>query len=195
MIKCPETGSPISTGIQMDQPTFNKTLVFFARTLCPICQTQHEWFARSAWVRESKVTATMRELKWMIIAIFAATGIAAGFASGTAVVSASATSGSAMGRAPASAVAYKSMSYAIDFPVANRTAKGDRLPALIRESQIGVEIERVIPNSDGQSAQNRTSHDKRKRPVAHCEPVVSPVAYPAILHNPRLCFAQLGTFT
>jgi hypothetical protein len=189
MIKCPETGSPISTGIEMDQPTFNKTPVFFARTLCPICRTQHEWFARSAWVLESKVTATMRELKWMIVAIFAATGITAGFASGTAVVGASATSGDAAGRAPSLAVAYKSMTYAIDFPKANRAAKGDRWPALIRESQIGVEIEGVIPNSNNQSAQNRTSHDKRKRSVAHCEPIVSPVAYPAILHNPRLCFA------
>jgi hypothetical protein len=24
--------------------------VFFARVHCPICQTEHEWFAQDAWV-------------------------------------------------------------------------------------------------------------------------------------------------
>jgi hypothetical protein len=28
--------------------------VFFARTFCLICQTNHEWFAREAWVHEPK---------------------------------------------------------------------------------------------------------------------------------------------
>lgn len=55
MIKCPNTGSAISTGLQMNRSTFNNMPVFFGRTLCPICQTQHEWFARAAWVQEPKV--------------------------------------------------------------------------------------------------------------------------------------------
>lgn len=54
MIKCPNTGSAISTGIQINRSTFNNMPVFFGRTLCPICQTQHEWFARAAWVQEPK---------------------------------------------------------------------------------------------------------------------------------------------
>ena len=28
----------------------------FARTFCLICQTNHEWFAREAWVDEPKET-------------------------------------------------------------------------------------------------------------------------------------------
>jgi len=28
--------------------------VFFARTFCLICQANHEWFAREAWVHEPK---------------------------------------------------------------------------------------------------------------------------------------------
>jgi hypothetical protein len=54
MIKCPNTGSAISTGIKMNRSTFNNMPVFFGRTQCPICQTQHEWFARAAWVQEPK---------------------------------------------------------------------------------------------------------------------------------------------
>ena len=60
MIKCPKTGCEISTGIQMDRSTFQSMPVFFARTLCPICQTQHEWFARAAWVQEPKAKASSR---------------------------------------------------------------------------------------------------------------------------------------
>ncbi len=54
MIKCPTTGSVISTGIRMYRSVFNNMPVFFARTLCPVCQTEHEWFARNAWVCEGK---------------------------------------------------------------------------------------------------------------------------------------------
>jgi hypothetical protein len=52
MIHCPKTGFPIPTGIRTDRATFNKMPVFFARTLCPICHAQHEWFAKAAWVIE-----------------------------------------------------------------------------------------------------------------------------------------------
>ena len=54
MIKCPETGRAISTGIEADRSSFNRMPVFFGRTLCPICRTQHEWFVKAAWVREPK---------------------------------------------------------------------------------------------------------------------------------------------
>jgi hypothetical protein len=36
MIKCPKTGSAISTGIQTERATFNNSPVFFARTMCPV---------------------------------------------------------------------------------------------------------------------------------------------------------------
>ena len=52
MIKCPGTGQAISTGMQADPERFRCSPVFFARTFCLICQANHEWFAREAWVHE-----------------------------------------------------------------------------------------------------------------------------------------------
>ena len=50
MVRCPETGHDIPTGIVTDRKSFNATPVFFARVYCPICRTEHEWFAKDAWV-------------------------------------------------------------------------------------------------------------------------------------------------
>jgi len=52
MIKCPQTGRAISTGMQADREKFQCSTVFFARTYCSICRANHEWFAREAWVYE-----------------------------------------------------------------------------------------------------------------------------------------------
>lgn len=52
MIKCPETGDTISTGIETDRERFRCSVVFFSRTYCHICAATHEWFAREAWVYE-----------------------------------------------------------------------------------------------------------------------------------------------
>lgn len=54
MIKCPDTGHDIPTGLEADRESFRATPVFFSRTFCPICQTHHEWFAQQAWVCESR---------------------------------------------------------------------------------------------------------------------------------------------
>ncbi len=53
MIRCPETGRAISTGIEADEARFNSMPVFFARSYCPFCRVTHQWFARDAWVCES----------------------------------------------------------------------------------------------------------------------------------------------
>jgi hypothetical protein len=53
MIKCPNTGTAISTGIQADRSSFNRTPVFIAQCYCPFCRTDHEWFAKDAWVQEA----------------------------------------------------------------------------------------------------------------------------------------------
>ena len=50
MIKCPNTAREISTGIVTDRASFESTPVFFAQVYCPICRTEHEWFAKDAWV-------------------------------------------------------------------------------------------------------------------------------------------------
>jgi len=52
MIKCPQTGRAIPTGIKADRERFRCSAVFFARTYCSICQANHEWFAKDAWVHE-----------------------------------------------------------------------------------------------------------------------------------------------
>lgn len=55
MIKCPQTGREIPTGIKADRERFRCSAVFFARTHCSICQTNHDWFAKEAWVYEPSV--------------------------------------------------------------------------------------------------------------------------------------------
>lgn len=50
MIRCPETGREVSTGMQADRDSFRATPVFFARSFCPVCRAEHEWFAQQAWV-------------------------------------------------------------------------------------------------------------------------------------------------
>jgi hypothetical protein len=52
MIRCPQTGAHIRTGMMADRRSFESTPVFFARAYCPICRTEHEWFAKEAWVCE-----------------------------------------------------------------------------------------------------------------------------------------------
>jgi hypothetical protein len=53
MIKCPQTGRAIQTGIKTDRESFRRSPVFFAHTRCPICRSNHDWFAREAWVDEA----------------------------------------------------------------------------------------------------------------------------------------------
>jgi len=54
MIKCPNTGSAISTDIKLDRSSFKSMPVFFSRTFCPICRSYHEWFATNAWVCDER---------------------------------------------------------------------------------------------------------------------------------------------
>ena len=56
MIRCPQTGREIPTGIEMDTSEFQRAPVFFSRVQCPVCDRVHEWFAKDAWV----ATAQMR---------------------------------------------------------------------------------------------------------------------------------------
>ena len=57
MIRCPATGREISAGIEADASRFRASAVFFARSYCEYCRTQHEWFAQDAWVCESPPAA------------------------------------------------------------------------------------------------------------------------------------------
>jgi hypothetical protein len=57
MVKCPQTGRAIPTGITIDRESFQRSPVFFRRTRCPICQAEHAWFAQEAWVDEPRARA------------------------------------------------------------------------------------------------------------------------------------------
>jgi hypothetical protein len=54
MVRCPQTGRDIPTGLVTDRKSFEAMPVFFARVYCPICRTEHEWFAKEAWVCETE---------------------------------------------------------------------------------------------------------------------------------------------
>jgi len=60
MVKCPQSGRAIPTGIKTDRESFRRSAVFFSRTHCPICCTDHAWFAREAWVHEPSVRTRRR---------------------------------------------------------------------------------------------------------------------------------------
>jgi hypothetical protein len=52
VIHCPATGRTIPTGIAADRLKFACSPVFFADAYCPMCNANHRWFARDAWVEE-----------------------------------------------------------------------------------------------------------------------------------------------
>jgi hypothetical protein len=60
MVKCPQTGHAIPTGIKTDRESFARSAVFFARTRCPICRADHAWFAGEAWVAEPSIRLRRR---------------------------------------------------------------------------------------------------------------------------------------
>jgi hypothetical protein len=60
MVKCPQTGHAIPTGIKTDHESFRRSPVFFGRTRCLICHTDHAWFAQEAWVDEPNARARRR---------------------------------------------------------------------------------------------------------------------------------------
>jgi len=57
VIRCPATGQTIPTGIEADHLKFACSPVFFADAYCPICNANHRWFARDAWVEEAEAVA------------------------------------------------------------------------------------------------------------------------------------------
>ena len=60
MVKCPQTGRAVPTGIKTDRESFGRSPVFFGHTPCPICHADHAWFAREAWVHEPSAWARRR---------------------------------------------------------------------------------------------------------------------------------------
>src|SRR5262245_48905650 len=52
----PKTAHDIPTGIVTDRKSFDATPVFFSRVYCAICRSEHEWFAKEAWVCDAEVS-------------------------------------------------------------------------------------------------------------------------------------------
>jgi len=69
MIKCPQTGHAIATGIETDRESFGRSTVFFSRTHCPICRADHTWFAREAWVREPSIRVRRRSAGFLGVSV------------------------------------------------------------------------------------------------------------------------------
>jgi hypothetical protein len=53
LIKCPHTGRPISTGIELDPDTFAALPDILSYLTCPECGLQHAWWTRDAWLDEA----------------------------------------------------------------------------------------------------------------------------------------------
>jgi hypothetical protein len=54
MIKCPVTGRDVPTSLDVEPVKFSSMPVFFSRTYCTHCKTEHEWFAKEAWVCDAE---------------------------------------------------------------------------------------------------------------------------------------------
>ena len=52
MIRCPNTGQPISTGIETDEYSLKQIEDVPASTRCPFCGLDHTWWKREAWLAD-----------------------------------------------------------------------------------------------------------------------------------------------
>jgi len=50
--KCPVTGQPIETGVEIDEASFARLPSFIGRVFCRHCSSEHEWGKDAAWVVE-----------------------------------------------------------------------------------------------------------------------------------------------
>jgi hypothetical protein len=53
LIKCPHTGRPISTGIEVDQKSFLSLPDTLSYLTCTECGLVHAWWTREAWLEEA----------------------------------------------------------------------------------------------------------------------------------------------
>jgi hypothetical protein len=59
-IRCPETGSEISTGIECDGVTFGQLPFIISQVECPLCGKQHSWSKSEAWLTDDTGSVTPR---------------------------------------------------------------------------------------------------------------------------------------
>ena len=61
MIKCPETGRWVSTGIDVDPDTYPAIPEALAKTRCQACGQDHWWSKRDALICEFATTGSQSE--------------------------------------------------------------------------------------------------------------------------------------
>jgi len=62
MIRCPITGEPVSTAIEVEPSVFRKLPKISARMLCSACGQEHVWATSSAWLAGEPHLADVRRL-------------------------------------------------------------------------------------------------------------------------------------
>ena len=55
MVKCPESGNEISTGIWCDGESFSRLPFIVSHASCPMCGGLHSWSKADAWLREPEL--------------------------------------------------------------------------------------------------------------------------------------------
>jgi hypothetical protein len=53
LIKCPHTGRPVPTGIEVDADSFAALPDVLSYLTCPECGLSHAWWTREAWLEDS----------------------------------------------------------------------------------------------------------------------------------------------
>jgi hypothetical protein len=61
MIRCPESGSEISTGIACDGATFRFLPFLVSHAHCPICGKAHVWSKSDAWLSDAVPVLSSKE--------------------------------------------------------------------------------------------------------------------------------------
>jgi predicted RNA-binding Zn-ribbon protein involved in translation (DUF1610 family) len=56
MIRCPNTGSAVSTQIEIESNVFRKLPKIAARMTCPACGQEHVWMTSTAWLNGERTT-------------------------------------------------------------------------------------------------------------------------------------------
>ena len=52
MIRCPNTGQEISTGMETDARSFRQLPNVLTHSRCPACGLEHPWWKREAWLED-----------------------------------------------------------------------------------------------------------------------------------------------
>lgn len=52
VIRCPNTGQEVSTGIETDKESFDRLSDVLSHTHCPVCGLEHSWWKREARLDE-----------------------------------------------------------------------------------------------------------------------------------------------